>query len=157
MKRVPMFLSLAAIACSLFSCNKDLEEVSPMAVESVAVSRPLQLASSNWHQTGLLVSTSTADKVTEADLFSHVSPSMLDQLADFQADGTYTVHKGGAHSTPAVGRWLLNPAGDSIKLTLSERVRNLAVTELTADKLSLSYTDAATNGSVTTYTSVYSH
>ena len=150
-------LSLAATVCSLLSCRKDLEEANPKAVATAALSRPVQLASSNWHQTGLLVSTTTADKVTEADLFSHVSPKTLDQMTAFQADGTYAVRKGGAEAVPEVGRWLLSPAGDSLTLTLPKQVRHLAVTELTDSKMSLSYRDAAANGSVTTYTSVYSH
>lgn len=150
-------LSLAATACSLLSCRKDLEEANPKAIPTAVVSRPAQLVSSSWHQTGLLVSTTTADKVSEADLFSHVSPKTLDQLSAFQADGTYAVRKGGPESTPDVGRWKLSPAGDSLTLTLPKQVRHLAVTELTANKMSLAYTDAVANGSVTTYTSVYSH
>jgi len=157
MKKIPVMLSLAAAACSLLSCRKDLEAANPKAIASAAVSRPAQLASSNWHQTGLLVSTTTANKVTEADLYSHVSPKILDQMTAFQADGTYAVRKGGAESTPDVGRWLLSPTGDSLTLTLPKQVRHLAVKELTASKMSLSFTDAAANGSVTTYTSVYSH
>ena len=149
-------LALFAAASSLLSCRKDLEEATPKAPDSAALSRPAQLTSSNWHQTGLMVSTAAAGKVTDADLTAHVSPKMLDELASFQADGTLALRKGGAEGIPSVGRWLLSPAGDSITLTLPEQVRRLAVTELTASTMRLAYTDAAANGAVTTYTSVYS-
>ena len=156
MKRIPVMLSLFAAASSLLSCRKDLEEATPQAPESAVLSRPAQLASSSWHQTGLLVRTTAAGTVTEADLFAHVSPKTLDELASFQADGTLAMRKGGAESTPHVGRWLLSSTGDSITLTLPRLVRHLALTELSASTMRLAYTDAATNGSVTTYTSVYS-
>ena len=157
MKRIPVILSLAAAACSLLSCRKDLEEATPTPAASAAASRPAQLASGSWHQTGLLVSTATADKVSEADLFAHVSPKTLDQLASFASDGTCTVRKGGADSPPDAGRWQLSAAADSLTLTLPRQVRHLAVTEMTDSQMRLAYTDAATNGSVTTYTSVYGH
>lgn len=150
-------LSLAAVACGLLSCRKDLEEATPQPAAAAVLSPAAQLATAGWHQTGLLVSTATADQVAEADLFSHVSPRLLDKLAAFQADGTYTVLKGGADASPRAGRWLLSPAGDSLTLTLAKHVRHLAVRELTGSTMSLTYTDAAAGGSVTTYTSVYGH
>lgn len=148
-------MGIAAAVCSLVSCRKDLDEVLPKP--TVTVSRPAQLAANPWRQTGLLVSTARENKVASADLFAHVNPSMLDQLASFQTDGTYTVLKGGAGAQPKVGHWALNAASDSITLTLPDQVRRLAVTELAPDAMSLSFTDVATNGSTSTYTSVYSH
>lgn len=159
MKRIVVLLSAATAVCSLLSCRKELEEVNPTpTAATTAASRPLQLAAGAWHQTGLQVSTTGADKqVVKADLFAHVSPGLLVQQATFGADGSYSVLKGGANAQAKQGRWQLNAANDSITLTLPDQVRRLAVAELTPTSLVLSYTDGATNGSVSTYTSTFAH
>ncbi|UOQ96700.1 hypothetical protein MUN81_15805 [Hymenobacter sp. 5317J-9] len=156
MKKVPLMLGLAAAVCSLPACQKDLEDTpTPQAVAANA-SRADQLAARDWHQTGLTVNTVSGDKAVTADLFSHVSPGMLDQSVTFQAGGVYTVLKGGA-AGPLAGRWQFNAASDSVIVTLPGQVRRLAVTELSPTSLRLTFTDAAVNGAVSTYTSVYSH
>ncbi|MDO7852474.1 hypothetical protein [Hymenobacter convexus] len=156
MKKVTLMLGLAAAVCGLPACQKDLEETpTPQSVAANAT-RSEQLAASNWRQTGLTVSTVSGGKTVSADLFSHVSAGTLDQSVTFQADGVYTALKGGTNN-PLVGRWQLNSSSDSVTVTLPGQVRRLAVTELTPASLRLSFTDAAVNGSVSTYTSVYSH
>jgi len=135
-----------------------MEVINPAPTASAtAASRPVQLTAGAWRQTGLLVSTTGADKiVATADLFAHVSPGKLDQLATFGADGTYTLLKGGA-SQPKQGTWRLSAGSDSLTITLPDHMRRLAVAELTASSLRLTFTDAASSGAVSTYTATYAH
>ena len=161
-------LGIATAVCAFSSCKKDLEEVQqaqPTVVSSAA--RADLLAGSTWHQTGLLVSTASsaasaasatagAAAPVSADLFSHVSPGLLEVSTSFSADGTYTVLKGGTGAQPTIGHWQLNTAKDSVTLTLPNQVRRLALTELTPTTMRLSFTDAA-NGGASTYTTVYAH
>jgi hypothetical protein len=159
MKRVSLMLSIAAATCSLVACKKDVEELTPKSSASAAATATpaAQLTATTWHQTGLVVHTTSEGQAVSADLFSHIKPGMLDQLATFQADGTYSVLKGGSDAQPQQGTWKLNAANDSVSITLPNRVRHLAVTALTPTTLSLSFADVADNGKVSTYTSTYSH
>ena len=153
-------LGILAAACSLFSCNKLLEDPTPTAAPAAvdSASLPALLTAAAWHQTGLLVSTTGPDQQpTSADLAGHVSPRLLDQAARFQPAGAYTVVKGGALPQPKTGTWTLTPAHDSLILELPGQTRRLAVAELTANVLRLSFTEAAPTGVVSTYTSVYAH
>jgi hypothetical protein len=156
MKKIPVMLGILAAVGSLFSCRKESEKVTPTSAVAANATAPAQLAAGAWHQTGLLVSTTGTDKqVVSADLSAHVNPRMLDQLATFETNGTYTVVKGGVAPEPKTGQWKLSATSDSLTLTLPTQVRRLAVTELTTSSLRLSFTDVAANGVVSTYTSVY--
>jgi hypothetical protein len=168
MKRLPVLLSLAAASMAFASCQKEVEELnnpSESAAIAETASRPSLLAAASWHQTGLTVSTATAGvaEAASSDLFSQLKPAMIIKSASYKTDGSYTVLNGarpGSLEAPqqAAGSWQLNAAGDSLTVTMAnEASRKLAVTELTASTLKLSYSNAASNGSVSTYTSVFAH
>jgi hypothetical protein len=167
MKRLPVFLTLATAIFALASCEKEAEQiessVDAAAVTSNAV-KPDLLTAGNWRQTGLTVSSATAgsNKLESADLFSHLKSSMIDKSVHYSVVGAYSVAKGArpgseAVAVPVNGTWKLSEAGDSLHLTLPSGTRHLGVAELTANTLRLVYADAAADGSVSTYTSVYSH
>lgn len=165
MKKMPLFLGAAAAVLTLASCEKELEQAtsSPKASAASTLAKPDLLTSGNWHQTGLTMSTAVegSDQKATSDLFSHAKPSMLVTSATYSAGGTYTLMRGarpGAQlAEPASGKWQLSTAADSLTVTQADNVRHLAVDELTATSLRLTYTEAAANGKGATYTSVFSH
>ncbi len=59
---------------------------------------------------------------------------------------------------PITGKWTLNATGDSLLVAEGENTRHMAVTELSATTLRLSYVESAGNGTPpSTYTTEYSH
>jgi hypothetical protein len=166
MKKMPLFLGVAFAALTLASCEKELEQVntaSPQISAASTLAKPELLAASAWHQTGLTVSSSTEGSETAAvsDLFAHSKAGMLVANAVYKADGTYSQQRGAREGSPApaptTGTWQLSAAADSLTLTQADHKQRLAVAELTATTLRLTYSQAADNGKVSTYTSVYSH
>ncbi len=162
---MPLFLGAAAAVLTLASCEKELEQVSssPQSSAASTLAKPDLLTSGNWHQTGLTMSTAVegSEQKTSSDLFSHAKPSMLVTSATYSSGGTYTLLRGarpGAElAEPSSGKWQLNAAADSLTVTQADHTRHLAVDELTATTLRLTYTEAAANGTGATYTSVFSH
>lgn len=165
MKKMPLFLGAAAAVLTLASCEKELEQAtsSPQASAASTLAKPDLLTSGNWHQTGLTMSEAVegSEQKATSDLFSHAKPSMLVTSATYSPSGTYTLLRGarpGAQlAEPTVGKWQLNATADSLLITQADHTRRLAVDELTATTLRLTYTEAAANGKGATYTSVFSH
>ena len=168
MKKLPVLLSVALAALAVSACKKEVEELqSPRAAAASvadATARPALLGSGGWHQIGLEVSTLApgAREAATSNLFDHLKPSMLVQQASYSSDGSYSAIYGAVPGAPTgprrvQGTWKLNAAADTLVLALPDHTQRLAVRELTATTLRLAYTDAAANGSVATYTSVFGH
>lgn len=165
MKKLPLFLGVALAALTLASCEKELEQVtaSPKVSAASTLAKPDLLTAIAWHQTGLTVSSATtgSEVASTSDLFAHSKASMLVVNAVYKADGTYSQQRGARVGSPAAspvtGSWQLSAAADSLTLIQADHKQHLAVTELTPTTLRLTYSQAADNGKVSTYTSVYSH
>jgi hypothetical protein len=167
MKKSPVLLSVALAALAVSACKKEVEELQNPAAAAAnvadATARPALLSSRGWHQIGLDVSTLAAGarEPATSNLFGHIKPSMVIQQAGYQPDGTYRALYGATPGAPGPhqvqGTWKLNAAADSLVLTLPNHTQRFAVRELSATTLRLTYTDAAVNGSVATYTSVFGH
>ncbi|GAA3964815.1 hypothetical protein GCM10022407_09210 [Hymenobacter antarcticus] len=158
-------IGVALAALTLASCEKELEQVdsSPQSAAASLQAKPDLLTTGDWHQTGLTVSSATEGSalIATSDLFAQAKPSMLVKVASYKADGTYSLMRGAragsAFAEPVTGKWRLNAAADSLIVTQGDQTRHLAVTELTASTLSLTYTDGGASGKPSTYTSVFSH
>lgn len=166
MKKLPVILGVAMAALTLSACEKDLEQVessAPQVAAASSLAKPALLAAGTWHQTGLTVSTAAegTDEAVSSDLFDHVKPSMLVVAANYQADGSYTLVRGaaasGAVAEPINGTWRLNAAADSLIVTQAQDTKRLAVSELSANTMRLTYTQAEEGRKPTTYTTVFSH
>lgn len=165
MKKMPVILGVAMAALTLSSCEKELDQVessSPQVAASSLAKSDL-LAAGTWHQTGLTVSTAVegSDQAASSDLFAHVKPSMLVVAANYKADGSYMLVRGAAASgvvaEPSNGTWRLNAAADSLIVTQAQDTKRLAVSELSANTMRLTYTQAEGGTKPTTYTTVFSH
>ncbi|GAC1606028.1 MAG: hypothetical protein NVS3B25_35360 [Hymenobacter sp.] len=168
MKKMPLFLGAALAALTLASCEKELEKVNstPKSSSAAAVSaqtKPDLLTTGNWRQTGLTVSTAAEGtaQAASSDLFAHVKPAMLVKVATYKPDGTFTQIRGAQQghqiAEPTIGKWRLNAAADSLIITQTDHTQHLAVTELTATTLRLTYSESVANGKPSVYTSVFSH
>ena len=165
MKKMPLMIGVALAALTLASCEKELEQVdsSPQSVTAAVQAKPELLTTGDWRQTGLTVSAAIdgSAQIATSDLFAQARPSMLVKVASYKADGTYSLMRGAragsAFAEPMTGKWTLNAAADSLTVTQGDQTRHLAVTELTANTLRLTYTDGAANGKPSVYTSVFSH
>ena len=103
-----------------------------------------------------------SSQVASSDMFAQAKPAMLIRMATFKADGTYSQLRGPrpdqAVAEPTNGTWRLNAAADSLIITEANNTRRLAVTELSGNTLSLSFTEGGDKGSKgSTYTSVFKH
>ena len=166
MKKLPVILGVAMAALTLSSCEKELDKVessSPQVAAASSLAKPDLLAAGTWHQTGLTVSTAVegSDQAATSDLFAHVKPSMLVVAANYKADGSYTLVRGasagGVVAEPINGTWRLNAAADSLIVTQAQDTKRLAVSELSANTMRLTYTQAEGGSKPTTYTTVFSH
>lgn len=165
MKKVPVTLSVALAALTLFACEKEQEQAPRVAAVSAAstLAKPALLSAGPWHQTGLTVSGTNegSDQVATSDLFAHAKPAMLVKSAAYSADGSYSVVHGnrpdGTAAEALTGKWTLSAAADSLVLASPGSTRRLAVAELTGSTLRLTYTEPAANGKGSTYTSTFSH
>lgn len=165
MKKMPLMIGVALAALTLASCEKELEQVnsSPQSVAASLQAKPDLLTTGDWRQTGLTETSTTEGSalVATSDLFAHAKPSMLVKVASYKADGTYSLMRGARAGSdipePVIGKWRLNAAADSLTVTHGDQTRHLAVTELTATTLRLTYTDGGESGKPATYTSIFSH
>lgn len=165
MKKMPLMIGVALAALALAACEKELEQVnsSPQSATASLQAKPDLLTTGDWHQTGLTVSSATegSAQLATSDLFAQVKPSMLVKIASYKADGTVSLMRGARSGTgfaePETGKWHLNAAADSLIVTQGDQTRHLAVTELTASTLRLTYSDGGASGKPSTYTSVFSH
>lgn len=163
MKKVPVTLSVALAALTLFACEKEQEQVpsAPAATVASSVAKPELLATGPWHQTGFTVSgvAPTGGAPTTSDLFAHTKPSALVKSMAYNSNGTFAQVQGdraGVAAEPINGTWAFTPAADSLIVTGPHATRRFAVAELTATTLRLTHTEAAGDGTASTYTSVFS-
>ena len=165
MKKMPLMIGVALAALTLASCEKELEQVnsSPQSAAASLQAKPDLLTTGDWRQTGLTVSSASEGPavIATSDLFAHARPSMLVKVAAYKADGTYSLMRGtrtgSAFAEPVNGKWRLTAAADSLIVTQGDQTRHLAVTELTASTLRLTYTENTGSGKPSTHTSVFSH
>ncbi|TGE28250.1 hypothetical protein [Hymenobacter metallicola] len=165
MKKLPIFLSLAAATLSLAACNKELDEVKEPVQETAAVksqSATDLLSAGNWHLTDLTSRTVTAGstEVPTVSLLARLKPWMRDNTTEYKTGGAYTVNEGALKISPttpqlASGAWQLNAKGDSLTVRQDNTVRRYSIAELTATTLRLNYSEGT--NPVTTYTSVFGH
>lgn len=163
MKKVPVTLSVALAALTLFACEKeqDQELSAPAASAASVLAKPALLATGPWHQTGLTVTGAAegASPAATVDLFAHTKPSSLVKSVAYNADGSYSQvlgNRGDVAAEPVSGKWTLNAAADSLIVTGPAATQRFAVTELSASTMRLSRTEAAGNGTSSTYTLVFS-
>lgn len=166
MKKMPVILAVAVAAMSLASCNKEQELLPTNSQDSSAAAastqaKPDLLAAGSWHQTGLTVSAPIegSSQLATSDMFAQAKPAMLLRMVAFKVDGVYSQLRGPRPdqtlAEPTTGTWRLSAAADSLFITETNSTRRLAVTELSGNTLSLSYTEGGQKG--TTYTSVFKH
>jgi hypothetical protein len=165
MKKLPIFLSLAAATLSLAACNKELDEVQEPVQEAAAVksqSATDLLSAGSWHLTDLTSRTVTVGS-TEAptvSLLARLKPWLRDNTTEFKTGGAYSVSEGALKVSPEApqllnGAWQFNAKGDSLTIRQENTVRRYSVAELTSSTLRLNYSEGS--GPVTTYTSVFTH
>ena len=160
MKKVPVTLSVALAALTLFACEKEQEPSAPAASAASAIAKPELLSTGPWHQTGLTV-TGAAEGARHAaavNLFAHTKPSSLVKSVAYNADGSYSQvqgNRGDVAAEPVNGKWAFNAAADSLIVTGPASTQRFAVTELSASTLRLARTEAAGNGTSSTYTLVF--
>ncbi|WP_210516943.1 hypothetical protein [Hymenobacter terricola] len=168
MKKTPLFIAVAAAALTFASCKKEEEKAvaSPQAVAATSVLANADLLTAgNWHQTGLTVSVATeaGKPAATSDLFLRAKPSRLIQNAAYKADGTFTLLRGplsdGKIADPALGKWHLNAAADSLVATEQDHLRSYGIAELTASTLRLTSAAPAADGkaSICTITTTFAH
>lgn len=167
MKKMPAILAVAAAALTLASCNKEQELAAPSASQSSSaastLAKPDLLVAGSWHQTGFTVSAPVegSNQIATSDMFAVSKPSMLVRMAAFKADGTFSQLRGArpgqAIAETTTGTWRLTAAADSLIITEPKNTRHLAVAELSANTLRLTFTQASEGGKATTYTTVFAH
>ncbi|PJJ60834.1 hypothetical protein [Hymenobacter chitinivorans] len=166
MKKLPIFLSLAAATLSLAACEKELEEVSAPVQEAAAVkseSATDLLSAGGWHLTDLTSRTVTtgSTEVPTVSLLGRLKPWLRDNTIEYKTGGAYSVNEGTLKASPdapalLTGAWQLNAKGDSLTVRQDKSsVRRYSIAELTASTLRLNYSEGT--NPVTTYTTVYSH
>ena len=162
MKKVPVTLSVALAALTLFACEKEQQQVpsAPAASAASAIAKPELLAIGPWHQTGLTVTAAAegARPAATVDLFAHAKPSALVKSVAYNTDGTYSQvqgNRGDVAAEPVNGKWAFNAAADSLIVTGPTSTQRFAVTELSASTLRLARIEAAGNGTLSTYTLVF--
>ncbi|UOQ52132.1 hypothetical protein [Hymenobacter cellulosivorans] len=165
MKKLPIFLSLAAATLSLAACEKELEEVSAPVQEAVAVksqSATDLLSAGGWRLTDLTSRTITpgSSEVPTVSLLGRLKPWVQDNTIEYKDGGAYSVNEGALKASPdapalTTGAWQLNAKGDSLTVRQDKTVRRYAIAELTASTLRLNYSEGT--NPVTTYTTVFSH
>lgn len=165
MKKLPVFLSLAAATLSLAACEKELEEVSAPVQEAVAVksqSATDLLSAGSWRLTDLTSRTVTpgASEAPTVSLLARLKPWVQDNTIEYKAGGAYSVNEGALKASadaPALttGAWQLSAKGDSLTVRQDKTVRRYSIAELSASTLRLNYSEGT--NPVTTYTTVFSH
>ncbi|MCB2379587.1 hypothetical protein LGH70_18470 [Hymenobacter sp. BT635] len=165
MKKLPIFLSLAAATLSLVACNKELDEVAEPVQEVAAVksqSATELLSTGSWHLTDMTSRTVTAGQPETAtvSMLARLKPSLRDNIIDYKSGGSYSVSEGSLKATaesPQLlsGAWQLSAKGDSLIIRQDNAVRRFAIAELTPSTLRLNYSEGT--NPVTTYTSVFGH
>ena len=163
MKKVPVTLSVALAALTLFACEKEQEQVPSATAASAAsaIAKPELLATGPWHQTGLTVTGAAegASPAATVNLFTRTKPSSLVKSVAYNADGSYSQvlgNRGDVAAEPVNGKWVFNAAADSLIVTGPTSTQRFAVTELSASTLRLARTEAAGDGTSSTYTLVFS-
>ncbi|MCB2408693.1 hypothetical protein [Hymenobacter lucidus] len=165
MKKLPLFLSLAAATLSLAACEKELEEVNEPVQEVAAVksqSATELLSASSWHLTDLTSRTVTAGSpdAPTVSLLARMKPWLRDNTSEFKSGGSYTVSEGALKASAQApqlltGAWQLSAKGDSLTIRQDNSVQRYSIAELTTSTLRLNHS-TGTNP-VTTTTSVFSH
>ncbi|TGE24031.1 hypothetical protein E5K00_02110 [Hymenobacter aquaticus] len=165
MKKLPIFLSLAAATLSMAACNKELDEVAEPVQEVAAVksqSATELLSTGSWKLTDLTSRTVTAGspETPTVSMFARLKPSLRDNVIDYKSGGAYSVSEGSLKATdqsPQLlsGAWQLSAKGDSLIVRQENVVRRFAIAELTPTTLRLNHSEGT--NPVTTYTSVFGH
>ncbi|QDA61540.1 hypothetical protein [Hymenobacter jejuensis] len=162
MKKLSLFLSLAALA-SLAACEKETVELKePSAPAANAQASGDALTGSNWHLTALTGTWNSGTGPITTDVLFTVKPYTRDNQIQYNADGTYVENEGATKGNPAdpqqiSGTWKLSTTRDSLTVTLPGVVRRYAVTELSPTALRLTETNGVDKAKATTFTSVFTH
>ena len=167
MKKLPVYLSLALTLAGLASCEKDLEEVATPAAE--AGTQPVQqtpsqlLSGAQWRMTDLTTTSQTAgaSEATTVSLYGQLKSTQKDNLTQFTIDGRYVQDEGATKVNANTaqmksGSYTLSEDAKTLTVKLPEYERQYAVTELTTDRLRLSFTEGEGAAAVT-YTSTFAH
>lgn len=167
MKKLPVFLSLAAATLVLASCEKEIEQIKDPAQEVATAATTVQskaalLAASPWHLTSLTLATSAAGTVSApaVDILPRMKEAQRDNQYIFGANGSYVLDEAASKlyaeaPQQLTGSWKL--AGDSLTVVQPDITRHYAVEELTSATLRIKLTQTTENGPTTTYTSVFAH
>jgi hypothetical protein len=166
MKKVTLFLSLAATVLSLASCEKELDNVkTPDQATTVSATTAAQtveektslLTTGDWKLTSQV---GTANELT-TDLRMMLKADKLDDFTQFRDAGKLILDEGllkhdAGMAQQTEGTWAFTDNGQSLTVTHAGVTTTYAIAELTATTLRLVQTEAGTGGKTTTITSVYS-
>ncbi|RTQ51722.1 hypothetical protein EJV47_07980 [Hymenobacter gummosus] len=166
MKKLTVYLSLALTLAGLASCEKELEEVAQPAAkaEAAAQQTPQQLlAGGQWRMTNLTTTSQAAgaSEATTVSLFGQLKSTMRDNLTQFTTDGRYVQDEGATKVNPGLpqqksGSYTLSEDGKALVVKLPEYERTYAVEALSANALTLKFTEGEGAAAVT-YTSTFAH
>jgi Lipocalin-like domain len=166
MKKLTVYLSLALTLGGLASCEKELDEVSQPAVQAEAAAQqtPQQLlAAGQWRMTNLSTTSKEAgaSEATTVSLFGQLKSTLRDNLTQFTADGRYVQDEGATKVNPGLpqqksGTYTLSEDGKTLAVKLPEYERTYQVEELTANGMTLKFTEGEGAAAVT-YTSTFAH
>ncbi|WBA43422.1 hypothetical protein [Hymenobacter canadensis] len=165
MKKVTLFLSLAATVLSLASCEKELDNVNtPNQAVTASAATAAQtveektslLTTGDWKLTSQV---GTANELT-TDLRVMLKADKLDNLTQFRDAGKLILDEGtlkrDAETTQQTeGTWAFTDNGQSLAMAHAGVTTTYSIAELTATTLRLVQTEAGAGGKTTTITSVY--
>ncbi|SHK66555.1 hypothetical protein [Hymenobacter psychrotolerans] len=166
MKKVTLFLSLAATVLSLASCEKELDNVNTpdQAAAVPAVSRltveekTSLLTSGDWKLTSMTASSGQ----TETNLLVMLKADERDNLSKFQAAGKFVQDEGAAKRTEETpqeseGVWAFSTDGSQLSVTNAGTTTQYDIADVSASSLTLTRTNTDAEGKTTIIKSVYAH
>lgn len=165
MKKVTLFLSLAATVLSLASCEKELDNVNTpdqaATVSATAAAQSVEektslLTTGDWKLTSRVA---TTDQLT-TNLLVMEKADKRDNLTQFRAEGKLFLDEGALkHDAETAqqteGVWAFADNNQSLTVTHAGTSTTYSIAELTDAKLQLVQTVAGTDGQPTTITTVY--
>jgi hypothetical protein len=165
MKKVTLFLSLAATVLSMASCEKELDNVNTPDQAATAAAAPVTqsveektslLTTGDWKLTS---SVATTGQLT-TNLLVMEKADKRDNLTQFRAEGKLFLDEGTLKRDAEVaqqseGSWSFTEDGQSLSVTHTGTTTTYSIAELTASTLRLVQTVPGTDGKTTMVTSVY--
>ncbi|MBC6698530.1 lipocalin family protein [Hymenobacter puniceus] len=165
MKKVTLFLSLAATVLSLASCEKELDNVNTPDQATTASAIPAAqsveekttlLTTGDWKLTSRVA---TTDQLT-TNLLVMEKADKRDNLTQFRAEGKLFLDEGtlkhdAETAQQTEGVWAFADNGQSLTITHAGVATTYTVAELTETTLRLVQTETSTEGKSSTLTSVY--